>query len=228
MKLLALDTSTEACTAALWVDGEVLHRHVIAPRDHSKLILPMFDALLAEAGLSLQDMDALAFGRGPGSFTGVRIGTAVAQGVAFSADLPVLSVSTLATLAQGAYREFGEQRVAAAIDARMGEVYLATYQLDDASAVMVSASEEQVIKPDLLEALPGEGWFGVGTGWDTYPVQLSERLAVMKSQGERYPDARDLVVLAEKDWQAGKAIPAEQAVPIYLRDKVAAKPGERL
>jgi tRNA threonylcarbamoyladenosine biosynthesis protein TsaB len=131
MKLLALDTATEACSAAVWVDGTVLERYELAPRRHAALILPMIEAVLAEANLSPLQLDAIAFGRGPGAFTGVRIAVGIAQGIAFAADLPVIPISTLAALALGAAQETGYSRIAAALDARMGEVYWGVYAVAD-------------------------------------------------------------------------------------------------
>ena len=123
MKLLALDTATEACSAAVLADGEVLERYELAPRRHAALILPMIESVLAEAGLEISQLDAIAVGRGPGAFTGVRIAIGIAQGIAFAADLPVALVSTLAALALGTARDTGATRIAAALDARMGEIY---------------------------------------------------------------------------------------------------------
>ena len=122
-KILALDTATENCSVALLVNDRVYVRREVAPRDHTKKILPMVDEVLKEAGLSLNELDALAFGRGPGSFTGVRIGIGIAQGLAFGAELPMIGISTLQAMAQGSYRNMRATHVACAIDARMSEVY---------------------------------------------------------------------------------------------------------
>ncbi|MGB5065729.1 MAG: tRNA (adenosine(37)-N6)-threonylcarbamoyltransferase complex dimerization subunit type 1 TsaB, partial [Candidatus Competibacter sp.] len=145
MKLLALDTATDACSAAVWVDGVVHERYELAPRRHAALILPMIEAVLAEAGLRPAQLDAVAFGRGPGAFTGVRIAVGIAQGIAFAADLPVVPVSTLAALALGVGRETGHARLAVALDARMSEVYWGTYVVtaDDAELL----GEERVCAP---------------------------------------------------------------------------------
>ncbi|HED40783.1 MAG TPA: tRNA (adenosine(37)-N6)-threonylcarbamoyltransferase complex dimerization subunit type 1 TsaB, partial [Chromatiales bacterium] len=128
MKLLAIDTATEACSAALSINGEISERYEIAPRQHATLILPMIDSLLSEAGITLAQMDAIAFGRGPGAFTGVRIGVGVVQGLAFSIERPVVPVSSLAAMAYGAMAKFNATNVLAGIDARMGEVYWGAYQ----------------------------------------------------------------------------------------------------
>ena len=131
MRILAIDTATEACSAALWNDGTLSAHFEICPREHTQRILPLVQEVLAESGTTLTELDALAFGRGPGSFTGVRIGIGIAQGLALGAELPMIGVSTLATMAQGAWRKTGATRVLAAIDARMGEVYWAEYQRDE-------------------------------------------------------------------------------------------------
>lgn len=131
MRILAIDTATEACSAALWNDGTLSAHFEICPREHTQRILPLVQDVLNESGTLLTELDALAFGRGPGSFTGVRIGIGIAQGLALGAELPMIGVSTLATMAQGAWRKTGATRVLAAIDARMGEVYWAEYQRDE-------------------------------------------------------------------------------------------------
>lgn len=224
MKILAVDTSTEACSAALLLDGEARERYRIAPREHAALILPMVESLLAEAGLALVQLDALAFGRGPGSFTGVRIGTGVIQGLAFGADLPVVPVSSLAAIAQGAYREKGAERVLAAIDARIQEVYWGAYQCSGAG-VMELAGVECVCRPAEVPVPEGNGWFGAGTGWGAYPEELRMRLggAVSGFEAERFPHAQDVAVLGVEGFGRGLALPAEQALPVYLRDEVAWK-----
>jgi tRNA threonylcarbamoyladenosine biosynthesis protein TsaB len=223
MKLLAIETATEACSAALWVDGVLTTRHEVAPREHTRLILPMMDALLAEAGLRLSDLDALAFGRGPGAFTGVRIAAAVIQGAAFAADLPVVPVSTLAALAQQGL-DAGSPRVLAALDARMDEVYWGAFQADD-QGLAVLVGTEQVIAPGAVPIPEGEGWRGVGSGWAAYEDVLRARLGerVAEIDPEALPAAAEVARLAVRDFNAGLAVPAEQALPVYLRDKVAEK-----
>ena len=147
MKLLAIDTATEGCSASLFIDGAVTSLMKVEPRKHADLILPMVEQLLAKAELSLQQLDALAFGRGPGAFTGVRIATGVVQGMAYGADLPVVPVSTLQALAQRTYHEYCHEHVLAAFDARMNEVYWAAYQLDG-SGLMTLIEQELVVSPD--------------------------------------------------------------------------------
>lgn len=225
MKLLAIETATEACSAALYIDGEVREEHEFAPREHTRLLLGMIDKLLAEAELKPAHLDALAFGRGPGAFTGVRIATGVAQGIAYASELPVVPVSTLAALAQGGLREFGWTRVATAIDARMNEVYWAAYSANDAG-LMVACSDELVCPPEQAPLLDGEGWHGIGSGWQTYAEVLSERQQgrVLDWQGEYLPHAQDVAVLAVDAFASGQAVTAREALPVYLRDQVVQRP----
>lgn len=225
MKLLAIETATEACSAALYIDGRVQEEYEFAPREHTRLLLGMIDKLLAEAGLKPAQLDALAFGRGPGAFTGVRIATSVAQGIAYAADLPVVPVSTLATLAQGGLREFGWTRAAVAIDARMHEVYWGAYSANDAGLV-VAHSDELVCPPDQVPLLDGQEWHGIGSGWQTYAEALSVRQQgrVLDWQGEYLPHAQDVAVLAVDAFARGMAVTAREALPVYLRDQVVQSP----
>jgi len=227
MKILAIETATEACSAALWIDGALTSRFEVAPREHTRLILPMMDELLAEAGVGLADLDALAFGRGPGAFTGVRIAAAVIQGAAFGAELPVVPVSTLAALAQQGL-DADAPRVLAALDARMGEVYWGAFEAD-AEGLAVAVGAEQVITPEAVPVPEGQGWRGVGSGWGTYEQILRERLGdrVGDVDPAAYPGAVEVARLAVRDFAAGLAVSAEQALPVYLRDKVAEKPKPR-
>lgn len=221
MKLLALDTATEACSVALLVDGAVLaHRFEMAPRRHAERILPMCDEVLTDAGMAPVDLDALAFGRGPGAFTGVRLAVAVAQGIGFAAELPLIPVSTLAALAHGVCREYGVTRVAAALDARMNQVYWGCYETDE-SQELRPVGPEQVVDPDAVWVPSSPDWSGAGSGWARYPEALGARLAVRHCWPERYPDAFDVVLLAAQAWQRGETVAPEQAQPVYLRDQVA-------
>jgi tRNA threonylcarbamoyladenosine biosynthesis protein TsaB len=221
VKLLALDTSTEACSAAVLVEGALLERYELAPRRHAALILPMIQGVLAEAGLVATQLDAIAFGRGPGAFTGVRVAVGIAQGIAFAADLPVVPVSTLAALALGAGRETGNPRIAAALDARMGEVYWGTYAV--AGETVQPLGEERVCAPTAVTAPPGD-WFGVGNGWLAYAATLAQRLTVGGWLGERYPRAGDVARLAADPCRRGEWVAAGQALPVYLRNEVVSKP----
>lgn len=217
--LLALDTATEACSVALLHEGRLLSRYEVIPRLHAQCLLPMVQAVLADAGTVLSAVDAIAFGRGPGAFTGVRIAVGVVQGLAFALDRPVLPVSNLAVLAQRAYREQGVRQVAAAIDARMDEVYWGCYRLESGEMRLVGS--EAVLPPEQGQLPSGsEGdWFGAGTGW-----AYADRLAVRPALGmdaSLLPHAEDLLRLAEFAWVRGEGMPAEAAQPVYLRDQVA-------
>jgi len=223
-RLLAFDTATEACSAALLVGDALAERHVIGPREHARLLLPMVEELLREGGLALADLDAIAFGRGPGSFTGVRIATGMAQGLAFAAGLPVVPVSSLAALAQQA-ADAGHARVLAAIDARMGEVYWGEFTRG-ADGLVVAAGEERVCPPGAVPPPEAEGWFGIGTGWGTYRDVLEARLggAVVDCAPEAWPRAATVARLGAAARATGVALPPAQALPVYLRDEVAHKP----
>lgn len=218
MKLLAIDTATEACSAALLCGDEIRERYELAPRRHAELILPMVDELLADAGLRLADLDALAFGRGPGAFTGVRIATGVAQGLAFGADLPVVPVSTLAALARGA-AGYGP-RLLCAIDARMGEVYWCPYLIENGTPV--AAGDEAVGGPESVAVSGEEVYFGIGSGWRAHGEQLQERFGdrIAGYEGEHYPRARDMLPLARRGLESGNSVTAAELAPVYLRDRV--------
>jgi tRNA threonylcarbamoyladenosine biosynthesis protein TsaB len=218
MNLLALETATEACSAALLKDDEVMERFQVSPRGHSQLILPMVDELLAEAGITIQQVDGIAFGRGPGAFTGLRIAVGVTQGIAFAADLPVIPVSTLAALAQGCEAN----RVLAAIDARMDEVYWGVYQRNSDGWMTIEGKEE-VLPPGEVTLPEGNGWFGAGSGWESYGSKLKAhcRQQISGFDGQRLPRAGEVARLGAVNFRAGNVIKAEQAMPVYLRDQVA-------
>ena len=228
MKLLAVDTATEACSAALYVDGDICHEFQLAPRDHTRLILSMVDTLLQQAGISVRQLDALAFGRGPGSFTGVRIATGVVQGLAYGADLPVVPVSTLASIAQAVYEDHTESRVLAAIDARMGGIYWGQYQLDDQNLMRLCA-DEAVLNPEQVPVVDDGGWVGAGSGWQAHGEALTARFGDLVKQ--RWPDylpqSSTISRLAVADFQQGLAVDAAQALPVYLRNDVAKKAKDR-
>lgn len=222
--LLALDTATEACSVALLHDGKVTSHYEVIPRLHAQKLLPMIKELLAQAGVELSAVEAIAFGRGPGAFTGVRIAIGVVQGLAFALERPVLPISNLAALAQRAYREHGATQVASAIDARMDEVYWGCYR--EQAGEMRLQGVEAVLPPEAA-ALPGDAsgdWFGAGTGWG-----YAERLSVKPTalDAGMLPHAEDLLTLARFAWARGEAIRADDAQPVYLRDKVAATRAER-
>ena len=223
MKILALDTSTEYCSVALWRDGTVDAREVLAGQRHSQLLLPMVDELLGRHELTVAGLDGIAFGQGPGSFTGLRIACGVTQGLAFGAGLPVVGVSTLLAMAAAT----GSGRVVCCLDARMGEIYHAAY-------VKGEAGWEPVHAPNLCapgEApLPAAGqWLGCGSGFAAHEAALKQRYAGRLSaiMPEIFPHARDIARLAAREFEAGRAVAAERALPVYIRDKVALTTHER-
>jgi tRNA threonylcarbamoyladenosine biosynthesis protein TsaB len=219
MKMLAIETATEACSVALWLDGEVRERFEIAPRRHTELVLPWADELLAEAGVARTQLDAIAVGRGPGAFTGVRLAVALAQGMALALDRPVLPVSTLAALAYPA-RSAGSD-VLAAIDARMGEVYLGWFHSDEQRGV-VAVGPEWMAAPGAVD-IDAARVIGVGTGFGASEGALAEALIGRLGLCDplALPHAADLARLAALAWERGEAIAADRLEPAYLRDKVA-------
>lgn len=227
MKILAIETATEACSAALLIDNEVIDRFQVAPREHGNLILSMVDELLQEADMNLQQLDALAFGRGPGSFTGVRMATGVVQGLAFGVDLPVAPVSTLAALAQQAAPQSEGQTIYAALDARMGEVYWCEYL--NVNGVLQTVSDEVVIAPTGVRVEVGKQAIGIGHGWDTYEQELSEVVQAksLTLQAARLPRAKEVAQLAIPMIANNQTVSAEHALPVYLRDNVAKKKAQQ-
>ena len=217
--LLALDTATEACSVALLHNGQLFSRYAVIPRLHAQRVLPMIDEVLVEAGIAKTELQAIAFGRGPGAFTGLRIAVGVVQGLAFALNRPVLPVSNLAAIAQRAYREHGAEQVAVAIDARMGEVYWGCYKV--VNGLVSLQDTEAVLTPERAE-LPktaqGE-WFAAGTGWQAYAEQLT--VPVYGIDEQLLPHAQDILTLAQDMWLRDEAVTAQQAQPIYLRDQVA-------
>ena len=227
MKLLAVETSTEACSAALFIDGTITERFELAPKIHTQLILPMIDSLMTEAGLKPQQLDALAFSRGPGSFTGVRIATGVIQGIALGADLPVVPVSTLAAIAQDFFDNNAENVAYVAMDARMGEIFWGVYRRDDQGYAELIGIE--AVTPAASVEFPDLTGVGVGSGWAVYSQELTPRLAglVTHYQADKLPRAGAIARLGARGFERGLAIAVEQAMPVYLRDKVAKKESER-
>ena len=219
MNLLAIETSTEACSVALWHAGRVIERSEVAPRRHAELVLPMAESLLAEAGLARRQLDGIAVGRGPGAFTGVRLAISVAQGLALGLDVPVVPVSSLAALALDAPENFSS--ILAVIDARMGEVYAGAFRRvgEDLEAL----NSESVGPADQLMLPRVHAWSVIGSGWETYRDALRARLgaAPVWADGARYPQAHAIVRLAAREFAAGHAVAPEAALPVYLRDKVA-------
>lgn len=217
MKLLAFETATEACSVALWIDGEVRERFELAPRRHAALALPWADALLADAGLAKSQLDAIAVGRGPGAFTGVRLAIAVAQGIALALDRPVVPVSTLAALAM----QSPGDRVLAAIDARMGEVYVGAFARDAHTALSPVGAE--VVAKAAAVVIPEGLWSGVGTGFaavdGALAAMLQGRLSSIDSSA--LPHAADVARIAAVAFDSGHVVAPERLEPAYLRNDVA-------
>ena len=224
MRLLALDTSTEACSAALLIDGAVALRFEVTERSHAELILPMVDSLLLEAGLELRDLDGLAFGRGPGGFTGLRIATGVIQGLAFGANLPVAAVSSLAAVAEQLPAGKGDV-VLVCNDARMGEVYWAAFRSDGSGGVE-AVTAESVSAPDRVPLELETLRHAAGNGIARYP-ELRRRLeeAGLQIHDGIYPRADAVARLGSQELAAGRGVAAEMALPVYVRDDVARPSG---
>lgn len=227
MILLALETSTEACSVAVLHGNQVLERFALAPRRHAELVLPWCGEVLDEAGLARGHIDAIAVSRGPGAFTGVRLGIAVAQGLALALERPVVPVSTLAVLAMEAATLVPDGaatgvRVLASLDARMQEVYAGCFELSAEGAVAIGP--ETVGPPGAVE-LPGGGgaWVGVGTGLAALEGALQSRLGdrLAAADATRLPRAGRLARLAAAAWRRGEAVAPEQVEPAYLRNQVA-------
>lgn len=229
MNLLAIDTATEACSAAILSGGGIVERYQLAPREHNRLILPMIESVLAEAGLAPAQLDAIAFGRGPGSFTGVRIAAGVVQGIALGLDLPVVPVSTLAALALDAMESTDARRAFACIDARMQEVYWGVYDRLASDEVSLAGSE-CVCPPNQIPAVADDTRPGVGcgSGWATYAAIITLQLddVLVTTLSDRFPRAGIMSRLAAVMLRQGHAVPPEQALPVYLRDQVAKKPAK--
>ena len=217
MRILAVDTATEACSAALLCGGEVIERYRLDPRGHSRRLMPMIETLLAEAGVARADQDGIAYDRGPGSFTGIRIGAGVAQGLALGLNRPLLGLSSLMTLAE----EVKGDRVLPAIDARMGEVYWAKVKRDPDQVTGWSLlCEAAVSDPSKVPALES-GEVGTGSGWDRYHAILCPGIAARKKWlPGRFPRAAAVVRLAERVWSSDGPGLSPHTEPDYIRDQV--------
>ena len=223
MKILAIETSTELCSAALWLDGDTDAREVIAGVRNSELVLPLVDALLVAHGLAAGDLDGIAFGAGPGSFTGLRIACGVAQGIAFGAGLPVVGVGTLLALAAAVRAE----RVVCCLDARMGEIYHGAYVKSRDGWQVVH--EPSLCKPDAAPELPAGAWTGCGSAFSVYRDALERRYAhALAGVSENLaPHAREIAALAAPEFARGNGVSADLAAPLYVRNKIALRVDER-
>ena len=223
--ILALDTSTEACSCALSINGEILERYALIPRQHAGSLLPMIDELLQQSGLKLKALDAVAFGRGPGSFTGLRIAAGVTQGIAFAADLPVIPVSTLAAMALDVHEKYGCTHILSCLDARIDEVYWAQCRVQGGAVDL--GLGEHLCKPEAMARHTSAGdadWArmtAAGSGLvylDRFPQGMRE--SIVAQYPDVLPRAAQIAVLAAQQYALRQYVPAEQAAPVYLRDKV--------
>lgn len=217
--ILAVDTSSEACSVALFSHGKMIEDYQWAPKKHTTLILPMIAKILSEAALSLSQLDALAFGRGPGSFTGIRITASAIQAMAFAHDLPVIPISTLRALAQGCYRDFQQPSVLVTSNAGLGEVYWGEYYFDPLTQVM------QVVTDDVLSPIANitsnaRFWCGAGSDWGLFEEHIQNKLQeqLQHWMPNRYPCAQDIACLASADYTLHRGLAADQALPVYLRE----------
>lgn len=231
MKILAIETSSDACSVALNYDGEIVYELRVAPREHNTIILPMIDSQLNDANIGVSQLDAIAFGCGPGSFTGIRIAAAVTQGLAVSHDIPVIPVSTLLVMAQTTFLQYGVEYVIPCVDARMDEVYWCACQLEGGhkkSPLMKRVEHEVCTQPERLtipeaEDSKRQGWVCVGDGWQNYDVLAalgrdSRKIDVVYT--DIYPQADALAQLAERCFNNNEMKSAEEALPTYLRESL--------
>lgn len=227
MKILAIDTSSEACSASLIVNGHFETLFEIAPQGHSELLLNMCNTLLANAQLPLSQLDGLAFSRGPGSFTGLRIGAGVVQGIAYAQDLPIINISSLQALAHQVARQLSSGFLLAAIDARMGEIYTAEYAINPETG-LVSISDEQLNHPEHIQLKNNENFIVVGSGFQL----LNSASDITKSQlifDNKYDkllvSAEDVAILAANNTDRSRWCSADKCLPVYLRNDVVHKSG---
>ncbi|MBS0351031.1 MAG: tRNA (adenosine(37)-N6)-threonylcarbamoyltransferase complex dimerization subunit type 1 TsaB [Proteobacteria bacterium] len=220
MKILAFDTATAGCSVALLAHGQITERFELTMQKHGELILPMIQNLLNDAGLHLKQLDAIAVGRGPGSFIGVRIAVAVAQGLAFGANLPVIPLSTLQTLAQTAYLQTGHSHILPGWDARMRAIYWGGYQVN-ANQLMQAIIPDSLSSPEELRPDLAIAWLPVGNAWNLYRHQMPQMLEWREKPLELFPKARAMLELAVASYQKGELLDPSKLEPVYLRDQVA-------
>ncbi|MBL4762101.1 MAG: tRNA (adenosine(37)-N6)-threonylcarbamoyltransferase complex dimerization subunit type 1 TsaB [Gammaproteobacteria bacterium] len=227
MNILAIDTSTTACTVALKAGDECYERFVIAPREHANLVLPMIESVLAEAGLSRASLDYIAYGCGPGSFTGVRIAAGIVQGIALALDLPVVPVSSLRCVAQVCFDQHQTDTVLAAFDARMKEVYWGLYSANS-DGVMLLSDTEHVSPADDVCVVTNNA-YGAGDGWGAYAHQLQQKSGISSDRVDAtiFPHGKQLAELAVYEYSLGVLLTADQALPTYLRNNVTHRPAAK-
>ncbi len=223
MNLIALETSTEYCSLAVSRGAQVLERNFHAGQKNSELALPALDALLQQAQLGMRDIEGIAYGAGPGSFTGLRIACGIAQGLALARNLPLVGIGTLLALAE----DCGADKAIACLDARMGEVYHAVYCRNDGHWMEMHAPA--LYDPEAVPDVDGEGWTACGSGFRVHGTVLARRYAgkLTRIVADAKPSAAAVLRLAREEFSAGRGIDAADAVPLYVRDKVALKTSER-
>lgn len=224
MKLLALDTSSLACSVALAIDGDVAERHATAPREHTQLLIPMIKALIEEAGLAPAQLDAIVLGNGPGSFIGLRIAASVAQGIAFAAELDIVPVSSMAAVAAEVMAESDAAEVIVAQDAHVGEVYLGGFRRGTDNLPQVSIEERLQAPGAIAELAAGtvQRRVAAGSGWRQYPELLEANRALFDGVSEiLYPAARYLLPIGRRLLREGGGVAPQEIVPTYLRETVA-------
>jgi tRNA threonylcarbamoyladenosine biosynthesis protein TsaB len=230
MKILAIETATDACSAALYIDGQIHNVFAIAPRQHTQLILAQIEAVLAQAEIKLTQVDALAFGCGPGAFTGLRIAAGVTQGLALAADIPAIAVSSLAAMAQRAYDKYQCEKMYIGLDARMQQVYWGEYHIQDGYSVL--QGKEQVIAPQDLSASTHthdaiqdktSEFFGIGSAWHVYEQELCHTICAKNHTKLHaiYPSAEYVAYLAVVQYKKKQYLHSGEIQPVYLRNKVA-------
>jgi len=220
MNILALETSTEACSVAILHAGGVHEVHEIAPRQHTDLLFTMVERVLAEAGIARSALDLIAFGQGPGAFTGVRVAAAVAQGMALALDVPLAPVSTLAALAAGGARLHGGRQVLAALDARREEIYLAAFRFADDEAPGECVIADCVIAPEAVTIASPAQWLAVGNGWQVYAARFAPDIAAIPRAPLLHPHAVDVARLGAALHARGASVGVAEALPLYLRGAV--------
>lgn len=222
MKLLALETSTDACSVAVLADDSISCETLLAPRRHTDLVLGMIQQQLQQAGITMQQLDAIAYGRGPGAFTGLRIATGVVQGLAYGLELPVIPVSTLAVVAHAAYQRHQQHDILAVMDARMNEVYVARYRYTDHGMQLLG--EESVLPPESLELDHYRDCIGVGSGFAHYAEFATQAAAILPAiDASIIPTAEAVAALARVAFANGECCAAAEALPVYIRNNVAVK-----
>lgn len=224
MNILALDTSSSACSIAIAMGDKVYSHHIVSPMQQAQTILPILDELLNSIDAKLADIEVIAFGAGPGSFTGIRIAASVAQGLGYALNIPLVSVSSLALLAQAAFYDKGWQKLLVGVDARLEEVYWASYEVNQEGVVQLMG-KESALAPERLTAKSPEEYYGVGNAWSIYRSRIP--FQVIDIDSNRMPEASAMIELAKQKIALGELLRPEQALPVYLRDEVAVKSNKR-